>query len=233
MDTIIFDVDDTMYDQLQPFKIAFERQFKHIKKVPIEKLYISSRKHSDTLFNESEAGTISLAELHTYRIKTACKDFGIEISDQEALEFQRAYENEQKKIVLFPEIERLFELLSKKDKQLALLTNGPYEHQRMKIDQLGLTRWVPKEHIFISGAIGSAKPAPEAFLIVEKTLRLGKEKTVYIGDSFENDVAGAKRVGWNAIWMNHRKKELPLSAIQPDKIITTPNELLELVDCYL
>lgn len=233
METIIFDVDDTMYDQLQPFQIAFEGQFAHLKNAPIEKLYISSRKHSDTLFNESEAGTISLSELHTYRIKAACKDFGLEINDQEAIEFQKAYENEQKKITLFPEIKRLFELLSEKGKQLALLTNGPYQHQLMKINQLGLTSWVPKEHIFISGAIGSAKPSPEAFLFVEKMLRLKKDQTVYIGDSFENDIIGAKRAGWNAIWMNHRKKELPPSEIQPDKIITSPSELLELIDCYL
>jgi putative hydrolase of the HAD superfamily len=233
METIIFDVDDTMYDQLQPFQIAFERRFAHLKNASIERLYICSRRHSDTLFNESEAGTISLSELHTYRIKAACRDFGIEINDQEAIEFQKAYENEQKKITLFPEMKKLFELLSEKGKQLALLTNGPYQHQLMKINQLGLTRWVPKEHIFISGAIGSAKPAPEAFLIVEKTLGLKKDKTVYIGDSFENDIIGAKRAGWNAIWMNHRKKELPVSAIQPDKVINAPNELLLLVDCYL
>lgn len=233
MDTIIFDVDDTIYDQLQPFQIAFGRQFSHFKNAPIEKLYISSRKHSEFLFNESEAGTISLAELHTYRIKTAFRDFEIEINDQEAMDFQKAYENEQKKIVLFPEIERLLELLSKMGKQLAILTNGPHEHQLMKINQLGLTRWIPEENIFISGAMGSAKPAPEAFHFVEKTLNLKADRTVYIGDSFENDVIGAKKAGWQAIWMNHRNKDKPISTIQPDKIIHTPKELLDLLESYL
>ncbi|MDF2791779.1 MAG: hypothetical protein K0S80_4881, partial [Neobacillus sp.] len=30
MDTILFDVDDTLYDQLQPFKNAFDINFKHL-----------------------------------------------------------------------------------------------------------------------------------------------------------------------------------------------------------
>ncbi|WP_121661841.1 HAD family hydrolase [Metabacillus litoralis] len=229
MDTIIFDVDDTLYDQLKPFKNAFTSNFKHLTDISIEKLYISSRKHSERLFDKSEAGTVSLLELHTYRIMAACKEFEIEINENEAITFQRTYEEEQKKITLYPEIERLLELLSHKGKQLGILTNGPHQHQLMKINQLGLTRWIPEEHIFISGAIGSAKPALLAFETVEKKLLLNKNHTVYIGDSFDNDVIGAKKAGWYSIWMNHRKKDIPLSSIQPDKIIHTPKELLDLM----
>lgn len=233
MDTIIFDVDDTLYDQLQPFKNAFTSNFEHLTDVPVEKLYISSRKHSDSLFDKSEAGTVSLLELHTYRIMEACKEYNIEINENKAIKFQRTYEEEQKKITLFPEIEILFELLNKKGKQLGILTNGPHQHQLRKINQLGLTRWIPEENIFISGAIGCAKPTPLAFKTVEKKLLLNKNHTVYIGDSFDNDVLGAKKAGWNSIWMNHRKKDIPQSKIQPDKIINTPKELLELIDSYL
>jgi putative hydrolase of the HAD superfamily len=233
MDTIIFDVDDTLYDQLQPFKVAFEKQFKYVTGVPIDKLYIASRKYSDSLFDQSEAGTISLLELQTHRIMAACQDFGIEIAYQEAIDFQETYLGEQKKITLFPEIELLFNALHKRNKQLAILTNGPEQHQSMKIHQLGLTRWVPKENLFISGAIGYAKPAPQTFEIVEKRLNLKKDTTVYIGDSFDNDVVGAKQAGWHAIWMNHRQKDTPRSVFQPDKILQTPKELLDLVDDYL
>jgi putative hydrolase of the HAD superfamily len=233
MDTIIFDVDDTLYDQLQPFKKAFEMTFTHVTNIPIEKLYISSRKHSDSLFDQSEAGIITLLELQTYRIMAACEEFGVPITYNEAIKFQNIYEQEQQKITLFPEIEKLLELLSKKNKQLGVLTNGTYQHQFMKINQLELSRWIPEENIFISEAIGNAKPAPQAFQIVERKLKLTKEKTVYIGDSFENDVIGAKQVEWNSIWMNHRKKIHPISSYYPDKIANTPKDLLDLIDCYL
>ncbi|MFJ7935607.1 HAD family hydrolase [Sporosarcina sp. NPDC096371] len=233
MDTVIFDVDDTLYDQLNPFKRAFILNFKHLSNVPIEKLYVSSRRYSDTLFNKSEAGTISLLELHTYRIIAACKEFDIDIDYNEAIEFQNTYEIEQKKITLIPEMEKLIELLYQKNKQLGILTNGPHQHQLTKINQLGLTRWIPIENMFISEAIGSAKPSSSAFHIVERKLQLNKDKTVYIGDSFENDIIGAKKVGWNAIWMNHRKKNRPVSTISPDKIVDRPKELFGLIDSYL
>jgi putative hydrolase of the HAD superfamily len=233
VDAVIFDVDDTLYDQLQPFKKAFLFHFKHLSDVPIEKLYLSSRKHSDRLFHKSEAGTVSLLELHTYRIMAACEEFGIDIKYEEAVKFQKTYEKEQKKIAPFPEIITLLERLCQKNKQLAILSNGPHQHQLMKVRQLGLTKWIPAENIFISGAIGCAKPDPAAFLYVEKKLQLKKEKAVYIGDSFENDVIGAKQAGWKAIWMNHRKRDMPDSRVFPDKIVYSPRELLDLADFCL
>ncbi|WP_251555509.1 HAD family hydrolase [Neobacillus muris] len=228
METILFDVDDTLYDQLQPFKLAFEKKFQHIKDLPIDQLFISSRKHSDRLFNQSEAGTISLLELHTYRLMAACQEFGLEISQDDAIEIQKTYEEEQQKITLVPEVEYLLEHLYQEGKQLGILTNGPYEHQLRKINQLGLGKWIPDEHIFISSAIGAAKPAHEAFQFVEKKLRLNRDKTVYIGDSFDNDVIGAKQAGWNSIWMNHRGRTMPNSTFLPDQIVHTHKELWQL-----
>lgn len=226
VDSVVFDLDDTLYDQLLPFKNAFEMKFKQLSHVPVEKLYISSRKHSDAMFDKSEDGTISLLELHTYRIIAACKEFGIEISHAEAEEFQEIYQNEQQKIALFPDIIKLLDLLLNRNIQLAILTNGPFQHQLMKIKQLQLMEWIPKENLFISEAIGSAKPNPNAFLFVEKKLNLTKSKTVYIGDSFHKDIVGARQVGWKTIWMNHRKKPVNISSAFAHKIIYSPQELL-------
>lgn len=232
MDTIIFDVDDTLYDQLTPFKNAFENSFKQFQDVPMEKLYVSSRKHSESLFHKSEAGEIPLIELHTYRIMAACQDFGLTIGYEEAVVFQKIYEQEQKRITLHPEIKTLLEHLTRRKKKLGILTNGPYLHQLKKIEQLGLSNWIPEDNIFISENIGIAKPDPKAFIIMEERLNLVKETTVYIGDSFENDVVGAKQVGWNCIWMNHRRKGVPDTLFTPDKVIYEPAELLEFIGEY-
>ncbi len=227
METIIFDLDDTLYDQLEPFKKAFEMSFPHLLGVPVEKLYVSSRKHSDAMFDKSEAGMISLEELHCYRITAAFQEFEITISRAEALKFQEIYQKEQQKIALFSDIKVLLDKLQGQA-QLAVLTNGPYEHQLMKMNQLGLTRWIPKENFFISEAIGAAKPNLQAFLFIEKKLKLSKRNTVYIGDSFQNDTVGAKQAGWKAIWLNHRRKTAPISAVRPDHTVCSPAELFQL-----
>ncbi|MRH41104.1 HAD-IA family hydrolase [Aquibacillus halophilus] len=228
MDTIIFDVDDTLYDQAQSFKNTVKQMIQEsFTDEELDKLYIASRKHSDALFDKSEAGEITLLDMQIHRITAACHEFGIPMTREQAIEFQEAYVAEQQKITLFDEVVELLDALYLEDKQLAVLTNGEDKHQSMKIKQLDLEKWIPKEHHFISGAIGYAKPKQEAFQIIEKKLQLDKGKTVYIGDSFDNDIVGAKQAGWNAVWMNHRKRSLPTTTIKPDKTVYNAKELLD------
>lgn len=229
METIIFDVDDTLYDQSLSFKNTYKRMIDvELDDDELYRLFIVSRKYSDSLFDKCEAGELTVQEMHIQRIKLALKEFNILISDAKALEFQEAYVEEQGKIVLFPEIVELLDYLVKQGKQLGILTNGMEKHQGMKINQLGLEKWIPKEHHFISGALGIAKPNIEPFQIIEERLGLNRSKTVYVGDSFANDIVGAKNAGWKAVWMNHRKRALPEGKFKPDYEVHSAKELLDL-----
>ncbi|WP_249870754.1 HAD family hydrolase [Oceanobacillus saliphilus] len=229
MDTIIFDVDDTLYDQAASFKNTCKKMIDTpFTDLELDNLYIISRKYSDALFDDQVAGKITVQEMHIRRMKDACAEVGIEMTAQQAIDFQEAYVAEQQKIVLFDEVIELMDLLVEKNKQLAVLTNGAEGHQAMKINQLKLDRWIPKENMFISGAIGHAKPSKEVFTVLENKLGLDKSKTVYIGDSFANDIVGAKQSGWHAVWMNHRKRNMPEDSVKPDKVVYSAKELLEI-----
>jgi putative hydrolase of the HAD superfamily len=230
MDTIIFDVDDTLYDQAQSFHKTVRKLFQEpLSDEEMDQLYEASRKYSEILFDQSEAGEISQFEWQTGRIIAAFKDFNIPLDTEKAAIFHESYVAEQKNITLFPEVEELLNALYKKGKQLGILTNGEEKHQAMKIKQLGLRRWVPAEKTFISGTIGHAKPKREVFDFIEEKMELDQTKTVYIGDNFEKDIIGAKQAGWQAIWMNHRRKDLPTNATyKPDKEVHSAKELLEL-----
>lgn len=230
MDTIIFDVDDTLYDQAQSFHKTVRKLFQEpFTNEEIDQLYKASRKYSEILFDQSEAGEISQFEWQTGRIIAACQDINIPIDTEKATIFHETYVTEQKNITLFPEVEELLNVLFKEGKKLGILTNGEEKHQAMKIKQLNLSRWIPAEMTFISGTIGHAKPKREVFDFIEQKLDLDQSKTVYIGDNFEKDIIGAKQAGWQAIWMNHRKKDLPADATyKPDKEVHSAKELLEL-----
>lgn len=229
MDTIIFDVDDTLYDQAASFKNTCKKMID----VPftdeeLNNFYIISRKYSDALFDDQVAGKLTVQEMHIRRIKDACTEIGIEMTEQQAIDFQEAYVAEQRKIALFDEVMELMDILIANNKHVAVLTNGAEGHQSMKIKQLRLDRWISKENMFISSAIGHAKPSKEAFEFLEHKLVLDKNRTVYIGDSFANDIVGAKQVGWHAVWMNHRKRDMPEGTIKPDKVVYSARELLDL-----
>ncbi|MDQ0233319.1 HAD family hydrolase [Metabacillus malikii] len=230
MDTIIFDVDDTLYDQAQSFHKTVRKLFQEpFSDEEIDQLYKASRKHSEILFDQSEAGDITQFEWQTGRIIAACNDLNIPIDIEKATIFHETYVTEQNNITLFPEVEQLLHILYKEEKRLGILTNGEEKHQAMKIKQLGLSRWIPEEMTFISGTIGHAKPKREVFDYIEQKLDLDQAKTVYIGDNFEKDIIGAKQAGWQAIWMNHRKKAIPEHATyKPDKEVHSAQDLLEL-----
>ncbi|MDL4843246.1 HAD family hydrolase [Aquibacillus rhizosphaerae] len=230
MDTIIFDVDDTLYDQALSFHHTFRKLVKgQFTYEEIDQIYTASRKYSEILFDQSEAGEISQFEWQTGRIIAACKDFNIPMDKEKATTFHETYVVEQQKITMFDEVVELLDLLHQKEKKLAILTNGEEKHQSMKINQLDLTSWIPVENIFISGTHGHAKPKREIFDIVEKKLGLEPTKTVYIGDSFEKDIVGAKQAGWQAIWMNHRRKSVPTDTdYKPDNEVHSAKDLLDL-----
>ncbi|MFC4386265.1 HAD family hydrolase [Gracilibacillus marinus] len=229
MKTIIFDVDDTLYDQLSPFKQAIATHLDgFIAEEDILPLYLSSRKYSDEVFEKHMSGEITALDLQIYRIMNACADFQIPLTKEDAISFQQTYYNKQQEIQLFPEVEELFHFLYEKKFQLAILTNGEDAHQARKIKQLQLEKWIPTQHIFVSGAIGYSKPDPRVFQHIEDRLAISKEETIYIGDSYENDIVGAKQVGWKAIWFNHRQREIEGKTVDADYTIHKASDLLSI-----
>lgn len=228
MKAILFDVDDTLYDQLEPFKKAYQENFNY-QNISIEMLYILSRKYSDEVFHLSENGNMSMQEMHMYRIKKALTFFGYEITNEEAQVFQKDYEKHQDLIELKPDMIDALNYCKRKKIILGIITNGPMSHQRKKIKRLQLEQWIPENHIFISSEVGVAKPNSRIFEIAEKKLKLKKEDTYFVGDSIQNDIVGAKSVGWKTIWSNDRNKSELEIPVDPDFIINEKNCLTKIL----
>lgn len=225
--TVIFDVDDTLYDQIFPFRQALVDIFNHpFTTEEIERLYFLSRKYSDDVFEDEQSGKITTEDLQVYRITQSMKDIGQAISKTDALMFQARYLYYQHHITLIPEVEELLNFLTKKDVTLGILTNGNKEHQQMKITQLGVDRWISKNHQFISGALPFQKPDQAVFKHIENALNLNKDTTYYVGDAYINDVLGAKSADFHVVWFNHRNRA-PEGDVVPDYTATTPEALLQ------
>ena len=232
MDALIFDVDDTLYDQLIPFKKAIEKNFP-AEIMDAENLYQKSRTFSDKVFNLTESGKMTLNEMHVYRLQEAFKCFGKHISVEEALNFQQDYQKNQENITLLPDVQEVFKLCLRKNIIMGIITNGPEEHQKNKINQLGIKKWISNEHIFISSKVGIAKPDAEIFAVVQKKLNLNPMETFYFGDSIENDMVGASNAGWKTIWSNRRNKKIDTNNVKIDYSVNDQNDLLSVVQYLL
>ncbi|MGV3244770.1 HAD family hydrolase [Staphylococcus sp. 11261D007BR] len=205
---ILFDLDDTLYDQLQAFQYAYYRHFAD-SDIGVERLYRHFRMYSDEVFQATQNGQMAIDQMHIYRISQAVKDFDIALPQQKAMQFQKDYEYAQKHIQLSPTMISLLNQLSETDIKLGVITNGESDRQRAKIQTLELTTWIPDAHILISAEQGATKPDLAIFEKAMNVFSLKKEELGYVGDHFENDIVGASRVGWQTIWFNRRLQPSP------------------------
>lgn len=201
----VFDVDDTVYDLSAPFKQAIRKNFPELK-VDMEKLFIRSRYFSDEIFEDQMAGKVSLEDAYVYRITKALEEVHLNITKDQALSFQTDYYAFQKDIVMEPLMIELFDYLHKHDLLGGLITNGLSDHQKTKIKNLGLEKWLPMDKIIVSGDHEVNKPDKKIFEIAKKQFKLDIDQIYFIGDSFESDVIGALNAGWIPIWLNTRNK---------------------------
>lgn len=228
MKALIFDVDDTLYDQIQPFKRALENHLK-ISENLLEPIYIASRKYSDEAFDAVLSGEMTLKASHIYRLQRALADFGLEISGDEALIVQEDYSRYQGQLTLSSEFKEVFAYCRQAGIVMGVITNGPHQHQLKKINSLDLFRWIPRENMLISGEVGLAKPSREIFDLLAEKLQLSSADIYYVGDSFDNDVVGCHNAGWKSIWLNHRNHLPSQKEIHADYTLQHRSELLPLL----
>jgi putative hydrolase of the HAD superfamily len=158
--------------------------------------------------------------------------YGIDEIDQAraAADWYRA--NRFHGLVFFPEARdvlaavraRLSQIRGGSDWPLGVITNGPAEVQRAKIDLLGVGDLV--DFAVISGELGVAKPDPAIFR--EALARAGVEagEAVFVGDSVEHDMAGARAAGIASVWVNRYGRAWPESGWRPCREIRSLHEVL-------
>lgn len=207
MEIVIFDLDDTLYDRSLPLKRVFQ-DFIGSNSLSFELFCKYYEMNSDIAFLYEKEGKMSLHESRLFRIKKSFKDINFSIKETEAKDFLDKYYAEQNNIVLFPRVPYILNYLEKQGKDLAIITNGPKEHQIQKIKKLQLDKWFELNNIITSGEVGIAKPDIEIFRLAERRFGCKSNDIWFIGDSYFHDVDGACNANWNVVWFNHRRLKI-------------------------
>jgi HAD superfamily hydrolase (TIGR01509 family) len=93
-----------------------------------------------------------------------------------------------------------------------LLTNGPADVQRRKLQLTGLDHLL--DAVVISAEHGVTKPAAELYAIACDTVGVAPAEAAMVGDSLANDVQGALAAGLAAAWITPTAGEPPPPAIR-------------------
>ena len=109
---------------------------------------------------------------------------------------------------LFPEAADVFQTVRnvlarnkpRSPRPIGIVTNGPEEVQRAKLKLLGVDSLV--DFTIISEEFGVAKPDPRIFLAALRLAEVTSGEAVFVGDSPEFDMLGARAAGIPTVWIN-------------------------------
>jgi len=206
---IFFDLDHTLWD--------FERSAEETKREMFETLNLKDKGiASYEAFRENYVG-INLALWALYRedkigkddlnfrrfYDTLCK-MGIDDRDLGEAMASGFIEGISSKVYLFPSAIETLEYLYLKY-PLHIITNGFEEVQYSKLKNSGMDRYFTS--VITSEEAGSKKPEAEIFhFSLRKTGALANE-SLMVGDDLEVDMAGARQIGMDQLYVNHENKK--------------------------
>ncbi len=116
---------------------------------------------------------------------------------------------------------------------LGLVTNAfqPMRMRNLELEAYGLSDYLHGECRISAADVGYLKPHPLIFRAALEKLNLDADQVVFVGDSREADIMGAKNIGMRTVLRlnedNHTSNGLP---IMPDATVTTFHELYPLLD---
>ena len=79
--------------------------------------------------------------------------------------------------------------------------------------------------VVVSGAVNKRKPSPEIFKKALQELNVNPEETVFVGDTVDADIEGARSVGMKTIFIERRMQKGAETAC-PDQTIKSLGDLL-------
>ena len=125
---------------------------------------------------------------------------------------------------LMPNAEQVVKYLANRY-PLTIISNGFKEVQYYKFEHSGLAPYFT--HTLISEEVGINKPQPGIFTIALERNGISAAEAVMIGDSYSSDIAGAKAVGIDQVWI--RGDGLPVTGETATYIVSKFTEVMEIV----
>lgn len=230
--TILFDLDNTLFDFNKAEGIALSKTLTEIGIEPTEAVIQRYSELNLAQWKLLEQGKLTRERVKTRRYELLFEELGVEYNAEKATGI---YESHLATGHYFIDgAEKLLKKLSNANSyRLYLVTNGTKKVQDGRIASSGISQYF--EDIFISEEVGYNKPSLEYFeACFAKIPDFHKEKTVIIGDSLTSDIQGGINAGITTIWFNrHHEKPFECenhSLPVPDYEIYALSELIPILE---
>jgi putative hydrolase of the HAD superfamily len=223
INTIIFDLDDTLYDEIDYCRSGFAAVADFLHKA---NSYISRKAFFDELWGQFQSGN------HTRTFNEALKTLGLSYDKELIMLLINVYRDHRPDITLPKESKSVLKQL-KSSHTLALLTDGFLPAQKFKVEALGIESYF--SCIVYTEELGRDcwKPSPVGFEKILDTLDIAADNAVYIGDNASKDFLAPNQLGMTSIQFerpNHiHTGEPPIEQARPNHVISDIAQLPALI----
>ena len=145
----------------------------------------------------------------TIRVKKFCKfaaDRGLEFNEQDVTEMMTAYDNAAAESGLIDGTVETLQWLQTHYKT-AIMSNGYAGFVHASLDQNDLRKYF--DLVYVSADVNTEKPSREFYGKAANTLGVNFDEVLMVGDGWNPDIAGAKRLGMMTCWINPERKPQP------------------------
>lgn len=213
---VAFDLDDTLYKEVDYLKSAFREIANKFSSDS------SSKDIYECLWNTWKNKGDSFAEV--------ISQFNLSVSKDDLL---RIYREHQPAISLDSTTIKVLEELKKRNVVICLITDGRSLSQRNKIRALGLNKYIKHSNIIISEEVGYDKKSSQPFELVDAMYPHAVK--YYIGDNPQKDFYWPRQLGWSTVCLKDDGRNIhPQDLLTPlqtsEKTITSLCELLAILD---
>ncbi|MCW9712995.1 HAD-IA family hydrolase [Aliifodinibius salicampi] len=176
---VVFDLDDTLYKEVDYLKSAF-REIAQVLEKESGQPGLFERMMSLYRDDEEVFGTI----IEEYQVEIKTKSDLIQM-----------YRNHEPDIYLEDHIADKLKEIKRNGMTTGLITDGRSHTQRNKLKSLGLQNYF--DEVLISEEFGSKKPDPGTFAYIQD--KLEGEGYIYIGDNIQKDFIAPNNLGWDTV----------------------------------
>lgn len=190
MRVVCFDLDDTLYKEIDYLKSAYREIASYAAdycRGCSDSPIILSVKAYEAMLLAYKEGKNAFERLNAF--------LGIDLPISEYLQIYRKH---KPNIRLSETVESVLNSLKSSECIIGLITDGRSIQQRNKVEALGLNRWIMNENIVVSEEFGSEKPTPANYEYFMKRYPECDE-FMYVGDNLKKDFIAPNALGWQTV----------------------------------
>jgi len=189
--TVLFDLDDTIFDFSRAEHSAISQTFRELGIDPTDEVISLYSRINQEQWERLQRNEIDRDEVRIGRFRRLFAILGI---DADAVNTQRVYEYNLGSYHYYIDgAEDLLKALYKRY-DLYIVSNGTTSVQDRRIAASGIAKYF--KDIFISERVGYNKPSVEFFnFCIDRIKDFDKDSAIIIGDSLTSDILGGKNVG--------------------------------------